>query len=83
MRFKLGLSYEEKEKIREAKKEWHGWFAWHPVRLGSPSYWAWFENIQRKAYEGTTGMTEPPFLCFNYKEHDPLVRFLNKDEIIK
>jgi len=76
MRFKFGKSYIEKEEIREAKKQWHHWYAWHPVRLNDRGPFVWLEYVQRKGYEGTTGMTEPPYLCYNYKEADELVKFI-------
>jgi hypothetical protein len=82
MRFKFGHSREQKAAIREAKKEWHVWYAWLPVRVGNGP-WAWFEHVQRIAREGQTGMAEPAYLRYTYKELDPLMRFINKKESIK
>ena len=35
-----------KEKI-SAKEQWHKWFAWHPVRIGSHDC-RWLETIYRR-----------------------------------
>lgn len=42
MRFK----YPTKEERINAKRQWHDWFAWHPVRVGSNI--VWLERIQRR-----------------------------------
>lgn len=35
---------EPKEPVNKA--EWHAWFAWRPVRIGSHMYW--LETVRRK-----------------------------------
>lgn len=38
---------------RARLEDWHGWFAWHPVRIGEQI--VWLEHIERigeLAYEG-------------------------------
>jgi len=27
--------------------EWHGWFAWYPVKIGE-NLWAWVEWVERR-----------------------------------
>ena len=44
MKFDCGPTPLEKH---NAKEQWHDWFAWHPVRLGSHDC-RWMETVQRK-----------------------------------
>lgn len=44
MRFDCGETYEEWE---ARLSDWHPWFAWHPVRLGSHDC-RWLETVMRK-----------------------------------
>lgn len=44
MKFNCGPTWAEK---KEAKEQWHPWFAWHPVRIGSGDC-RWLETIERK-----------------------------------
>ena len=43
MKFNCGITWEEK---LVARKEWHRWFAWYPIRLGSRDC-RWLETIER------------------------------------
>lgn len=38
---------------RQARKGWHAWFAWRPVKLGQyrDGRWVWGEAIERKVRE--------------------------------
>jgi len=44
MKFNCGISYPDRVK---AAGEWHSWFAWYPVRLGSHDC-RWLETVERK-----------------------------------
>ena len=44
MKLNCGPTWEEK---RDARKEWHDWFAWYPVRIGS-NHCRWLETVERK-----------------------------------
>jgi hypothetical protein len=44
MKFDCGPTWQEKF---DAKKRWHLWFAWHPVRLASHDC-IWLEYVERK-----------------------------------
>lgn len=44
MKLNCGLTL--KEEI-EAKKKWHDWFAWYPVRVAS-SDCRWLETVERR-----------------------------------
>ncbi|MCK5614783.1 hypothetical protein KAR91_73660 [Candidatus Pacearchaeota archaeon] len=44
MRFNCGPTWAEKKAQLE---DWHSWFAWRPVRVGSHDC-RWLETIQRK-----------------------------------
>lgn len=44
MRFDCGPTPEE---IYLARRRWHRWFAWHPVRVG-PRECRWLEAVERK-----------------------------------
>ena len=58
MKFNCGLTREEKDKLREAEDsriwneiynyitQWHDWFAWYPVRVGSKDC-RWLETVER------------------------------------
>ncbi len=48
MKFDCGLTWGEK---LAAKKEWHAWFAWHPVRLGESHECRWLEYVARKGQQ--------------------------------
>lgn len=43
MKFRCGMLGAARE---ARKKQWHPWFAWHPVRLGMECYW--LEIVERK-----------------------------------
>lgn len=45
MRFDCGPTWQERE---AAKKAWHRWFAWHPVRIGDSHDCRWLETVERK-----------------------------------
>jgi hypothetical protein len=54
MKFKCGKTLAEqkaaeaKEKVAEAaRREWHSWFAWHPVNV-APGVCVWLEVVNRK-----------------------------------
>ena len=47
MKFACGKSKDEKE---AAKKEWHTWFAWYPVKVGSYDC-RWLEAVERRFYD--------------------------------
>jgi hypothetical protein len=49
MRFNCGPTAHEK---RIARRQWHRWFAWFPVRVGSRDC-RWLETIERR-YVGYT-----------------------------
>lgn len=53
MKFNCGPTSEER---RKAKEEWHPWFAWHPVRIGSGDC-RWLETVDRlgTCYRGYGG----------------------------
>lgn len=44
MKINCGPTFEEKQ---AARKEWHRWFAWRPVRVGSGDC-RWLETIERR-----------------------------------
>jgi hypothetical protein len=44
MKWNCGPSWEEKH---ETRQQWHPWFAWHPVRVGTGDC-RWFEYVDRK-----------------------------------
>lgn len=44
MKLNCGPTWEEK---RDAKEQWHEWFAWYPVRVG-PGDCRWLEVVRRK-----------------------------------
>ena len=44
MKFNCGETWDEKEK---RLKDWHLWFAWRPVRVGSHDC-RWWEWVERK-----------------------------------
>jgi hypothetical protein len=46
MKWKARDKEAEKEKIREAIKKWHNWFAWHPVNIDG--YYHWLKTVERK-----------------------------------
>lgn len=54
MKFKCGLTKEEKEAKRKKRKrsldelrQWHGWFAWYPVTVGDADC-RWLEIVWRR-----------------------------------
>jgi hypothetical protein len=52
MRFDCGKTSWEKH---QARKEWHKWFAWYPVRISSHDC-RWLETVRRKGtYECSFG----------------------------
>lgn len=71
MKFNCGPTRAEK---RKAKKEWHRWFAWYPVRL---RHWdehnmfresrdcRWLEVIERKGHMEYDGWS------FEYRAKEP------------
>ena len=44
MKFDCGPTWAEK---RDAEKQWHKWFAWCPVRIGSHDC-RWLEVLERR-----------------------------------
>jgi len=44
MKINCGPTFEER---RDAKRQWHAWYAWHPVRIDSNDC-RWLETIQRR-----------------------------------
>jgi len=44
MKLNCGLTRKEKKKLEE---EWHDWFAWRPIRVGSDEC-LWFETVERR-----------------------------------
>lgn len=44
MKWDCGPTWAEK---KAALEEWHRWFAWHPVRVGSHDC-RWLERIERR-----------------------------------
>ena len=50
MKFNCGETREEKrERLREIESQWHNWFAWYPVRVGSNEC-RWLETVERKRH---------------------------------
>ena len=48
MRFNCGPTLAERLTSREKRlSDWHGWFAWHPVRIEN-NRCAWLELVMRK-----------------------------------
>jgi hypothetical protein len=48
MKFNCGPTAAERyERWHNARKEWHRWFAWRPVRIG-PNECIWLETLDRK-----------------------------------
>jgi len=55
MKFDCGPTYQEKKAIKDAlwtaivdhKSQWHKWFAWFPVRVGSHDC-RWLEHVERR-----------------------------------
>lgn len=50
------------EALLESRKQWHTWFAWHPVEVDKENLW--FEKVCRRA----TGFTSEGFLIYEYKD---------------
>lgn len=44
-------------------KEWHRWFAWHPVEL-QDYHWTWLEVVERKL----DGYSIDYVSCWSYRE---------------
>lgn len=38
-------------------REWHAWFAWHPVSV-APRDCRWWEMVQRKGHEEVIGLID-------------------------
>ena len=55
MRFQVRTSNEKYKEL--FAKDWHPWFAWHPVRLDSHTI-VWLERVKRKAIPGKTWDTQ-------------------------
>jgi hypothetical protein len=53
MKFDCGPTLQERWTRRfNARRQWHPWFAWHPVRTG-PRECRWLETLERKGeYHG-------------------------------
>lgn len=47
MKFDCGNLGESLEEKKARLKEWHTWFAWHPIRIGPHDY-RWLETVVRK-----------------------------------
>lgn len=43
----MKLNIDSKDVRTERKKQWHNWFAWHPVRLNANEV-IWLETVRRK-----------------------------------
>lgn len=56
MRFDCGLTGRE---LFEARKLWHKWFAWYPVRIGSRDC-RWLETVERRK--------DSPHYIWEYRE---------------
>lgn len=57
MKWNCGPTWREK---MAATEQWHRWFAWHPVRIGSRDC-RWLEYVERKGEYGYNG------LAFEYR----------------
>lgn len=49
----------------DKKKQWHKWFAWHPVVVNRE--WVWLETISRKGYTKGVSENNVVYLGWNYK----------------
>ncbi len=48
MIFKVGPSFSDRwDRIFDAKRKWHRWFAWHPVRVTHEKA-VWWMFVERK-----------------------------------
>jgi hypothetical protein len=50
----LSKDYKKKKQVLlyEQKRQWHKWWAWHPVKVKKTSdynQWVWFEPVYRRA----------------------------------
>jgi hypothetical protein len=74
MIFKLGKTDQQKRIEKEKKKDWHKWFAWHPVNVGEEdgrNRMAWLCTVYR--------ILEPNLVTMGYHW-----RFsVNIDEVMK
>lgn len=41
------FTHERAQKRHDAKKKWHTWFAWYPIKLDTRET-AWLQSVQRK-----------------------------------
>jgi hypothetical protein len=46
MRIKIERTKEERMLRHEARKQWHEWFAWHPIFIEHEL--VWLETVERK-----------------------------------
>lgn len=51
MKWNCGPTYAE---IVARVEAWHGWYAWHPVRVGSRDC-RWLEQVERKGWMDRDG----------------------------
>ena len=73
MKFNCGDSFKKKcEKL----ENWHGWFAWRPVRVGENDC-RWLETVQRKGTHCWTGWPGS-FWQWEYKPMKEEIHVLDK-----
>ena len=72
MKINLGLSLGEKI---EAKKRWHYWFAWYPVRVGYKDY-RWLETVERRGFTSRLSGR----MGFKYREKNLFLTIMGRDE---
>lgn len=56
-------------KPKPPNRDWHRWFAWRPVKLGST--WVWLEVIERKPCVDYLGFFDPFMHGYRYREVQP------------
>ena len=49
MKFKCGPSLAERySRHYERQRNWHSWWAWHPMRIEGVGFCVWLEQVERK-----------------------------------
>lgn len=61
MKFNCDYFRNKREKRNERLRNWHKWFAWHPIRIAENDC-RWLECVNRRAYCGTF-----PFSYYKYE----------------
>lgn len=77
MRWKKGMDPGQKEReYLRRKKNWHIWFAWHPV--ATKDQWIWLERVMRKGE--VANISESVIVHWNY-EYRSAYRERGEDEL--